>query len=111
MDNAGENQALPRSVTTTAGAPINATFHCSVTITRGSRSYPEAGAIPKGRRASGVIMIVKADHVEVTGAVPRYLMMVAGRKRTLCVNREYNLHQGDPTRNVRIRIDAMERLS
>lgn len=111
MENKSGSEVFPQPVSSTVGAGVNATFHCAITIVRGSKAYPEAGRIVKGMRSSGAVLIVRADHIAAAAVVPRYLLMVAGRKRTLVVGREYNLHNGDPTRSVRIRIDAMERLT
>lgn len=109
MDATTQEQ-FPQPVTTTAGAPVGAMFRAMLIVTRGSRSYAEAGRVAKGRTASAALLNVRADHVAVVGIVPRYIMMIAGRKRTVVVGREYNVHNGDPTRSVRIRIDAMDRL-
>lgn len=103
-------ETFPRSATTTAGAPVGAMFRATLVVTRGSRSYVEAGTVRKGRRATDALLHVRSDHMAVVGIVPRYIMMVAGRKRSLNVGSEHNLHCGDPTRTVRIRIDLLERL-
>lgn len=110
MTNGNDSVGLPLTVSTTAGAKPGATFHCAMTIVRGSRAYPEAGRLTKGQRTSGAIIMIRTDHAAVAGIVPRYLVMFAGRRRTVNVGHEYNVHHGDPTRSVRVRIDSMERL-